>query len=63
MERILLENEPRFKTKDFQDAITRLNENDIDNEDKIKAIINIYSKTKDLFIRNACLKLLYNRLV
>jgi hypothetical protein len=61
MDKILLEYEQKFKTKDFQDAFSQLNENNINNIDEIKLIINIYSKAKDLFIRNTCLKLLYNK--
>jgi predicted transcriptional regulator len=61
MDNILLENEPKFKTKIFQDAFNNLKENAIVENNEIEAIINIYSKTKDLYIRNTCLKLLYNK--
>jgi hypothetical protein len=61
MDNILLENEPEFKTKIFRDAFDKLKENDIVENNEIEAIINIYSKTKDLYIRNTCLKLLYNK--
>jgi hypothetical protein len=61
MDNILLENEPKFKTKIFQDIFNNLKENDIVENNEIEAIINIYSKAKDLYIRNTCLKLLYNK--
>jgi hypothetical protein len=57
----LLEKELNFKSKDFQDVFNSLSENDIKNDEEIKAIINIYSNAKDLPIRNTCLKLLYNK--
>jgi hypothetical protein len=61
MNKLLLENEPKLKSKQFQDAFTALVEKDIESNIEINAIINIYSMTKDLFIRNICLKLLYNK--
>ncbi|GHS86750.1 hypothetical protein FACS189487_01600 [Campylobacterota bacterium] len=42
-------------------AFNDLKENDIVNDNEIEAIINIYSKTKDLYIRNTCIKLLNNK--
>ncbi|MHC6201988.1 hypothetical protein ACYULU_02190 [Breznakiellaceae bacterium SP9] len=61
MDKILLENEPNFKSKDFREAFANLTENDIVNDNEIEAIINIYTKSKDLYIRNTSIKLLYNK--
>jgi hypothetical protein len=61
MDKILLENEPKFKSKEFQGIFDNLTENDINSDIEVKEIINIYTKAKDLFIRNTCLKLMYNK--
>jgi hypothetical protein len=61
MDKILLENEPRFKNKVFLDKFNELKEDDIVENNEIEAILNICSKAKDLYIRNNCMKLLYNK--
>lgn len=58
---MLLEKKPDFKSKGFQDAFGALREKDIEGGRDIEALINIYTEAKDLYIRNACLKLLYNQ--
>lgn len=61
MDKVLLENEPQFKSKAFLDKFNELKENEIINNNEIEAIINIYLKTKALYLRNTCIKLLYNK--
>ena len=61
MNKILLEDEPKIKSAAFQDAFKSLTENDVKDDKEIKAVINIYTTAKDLYIRNTCIKLLYNK--
>ena len=61
MNKLLMENEPKFNLKTVQDEFYNLKEDDIRDDNEIEAIVNIYSKTKDLSVRNTCLMLLYNK--
>jgi len=61
MDKILLEKEPNFKSKKFLEIFNNLSEYDINDDEGIRAIINIYSNSKDISVRNICLKLLYNK--
>jgi hypothetical protein len=61
VDKVLLETTLKFNSKDFLDAFAKLTEKDIKNDAEIEAIINIYTSAKDLYIRNTCLKLLYNK--
>ncbi|GMO65605.1 MAG: hypothetical protein Ta2A_13680 [Treponemataceae bacterium] len=61
MDTILFDAEPDFKSKVFKAAFAALKEADIEGDKEIRAVITIYTKTKDVATRNACLKLLYNK--
>jgi hypothetical protein len=61
MNKVLLDKDIKLNSKIFLDAFNDLKEDDITGNDKIEAIINIYARAKDLYIRNTCLKLLYNK--